>query len=146
MTLLPGTSYVDPQFDLAVDVISVSNDGNVKLRIAPAGWRRFPIASDGSVGVKGGITAVSRIPNSMETWWVGAIWLSRGCVLVRGHGPWGRFPIAPAGSAAPNGGITAVSRIPNSMEIFWVGANGSVEDAYWYEGRPVGTVPDCSGW
>ncbi|NTU83833.1 MAG: hypothetical protein HGA45_31415 [Chloroflexales bacterium] len=32
------------------------------------------------------------------------------------------------------GGITVVSRIPNSMELWWVGPNGSIQDAFWYEG------------
>jgi hypothetical protein len=49
-------------------------------------------------------------------------------------GGWRGFELAPAGSASLNGGITAVSRIPNSMEVWWVGANGSVQDAFWYEG------------
>ncbi|PEE02922.1 hypothetical protein CON86_28420, partial [Bacillus pseudomycoides] len=43
---------------------------------------------------------------------------------------------APAGNASTTGGITAVSRIPNSMEVWWIGANGSVQDAFWYEGQP----------
>jgi hypothetical protein len=134
MTLLPGTSYVDPQFDLAVDVLAVFNDGTVKLRIAPAGWRRFAIAPGGSASRQAGITAVSRIPISMEIFWVGATGSVEDAFWYEGMTQWGRFPIAPAGSAAPGGGITAVSRIPASMETFWVGATGSVEDAYWYEG------------
>jgi len=82
----------------------------------------------------GGITAVSRIPGSMEVWWIGA----NGSVqdaFWYDNAQWRRFDIAPAGSASPNGGITAVSRIPNSLEIWWVGANGSVQDAFWYEGQ-----------
>jgi hypothetical protein len=35
-------------------------------------WRQFEIAPAGSASPNGGITAVSRIPNSMEIWWVGA--------------------------------------------------------------------------
>ncbi|MEH2009651.1 hypothetical protein, partial [Nostoc sp.] len=30
--------------------------------------------------------------------------------------------------------MTAVSRTPNSMEVWWIAANGSIQDAYWYEG------------
>jgi hypothetical protein len=134
VTLLPGTSYLDPNFDLSVEVMSVLNDGSIKVRVASAGWRRFPIAPDGSAWVKGGITAVSRIPSSMEMWWVGANGSVEDAFWYEGMDHWGRFPIAPAGSASPKAGITAVSRVPNSMEIFWVGANGSVEDAFWYEG------------
>jgi len=27
-----------------------------------------------------------------------------------------------------------VSRISNSMELWWIGPNGSVQDAFWYDG------------
>jgi hypothetical protein len=133
VTLLPGTSYVDPDFDLSVEVISVLNDG-VRVRIASAGWRRFPIAPTGSASLDGGITAVSRIPNSMELFWVGANGSVEDAFWYEGQVGWQRFPIAPAGSASLGGGITAVSRIRDSMELFWVGGNGSIEDAFWYEG------------
>ncbi|EJR57937.1 hypothetical protein IK3_05232, partial [Bacillus toyonensis] len=43
------------------------------------------------------------------------------------------YELAPAESANTYGSITAVSRIPNSMEVWWIGANGSVQDAYWYD-------------
>jgi hypothetical protein len=154
MTLLPGVSFVDPQFDLAIDVLTGSNDGAIKLRIAPAGWRRFPIAPDGSALVRGAITAVSRIPTSMETFWVGATGSIEDAFWYEGMDRWGRFPIAPPGSASLDGGIAAVSRIPTSMEVFWVGADGSVQDAYWYEGMdhwgrftiaPAGSASPKSG-
>jgi hypothetical protein len=35
-------------------------------------WQRFELAPAGSASTNGGISAVSRIPNSMEVWWVGA--------------------------------------------------------------------------
>jgi len=44
------------------------------------------------------------------------------------------FRISPAGSASTSGNITALSRIFNSMEVWWIGTNGSIQDAYWYEG------------
>ena len=31
--------------------------------------------------------------------------------------------------------MTAISRRPNTMEIFWIGSDGSVWDAYFYEGH-----------
>jgi hypothetical protein len=34
-------------------------------------WQRYQLAPAGSASVKGDIAAVSRIPNSMEVWWVG---------------------------------------------------------------------------
>ena len=101
------------------------------LGTIPAAWRQFELASAGSASTNAGITAVSRIPNSMEVWWVGTDGSIQDAFWYEG-GQWQRFELAPAGSASGNGGITTVSRIPNSMEVWWVGANGSVQDAFWY--------------
>ena len=49
-------------------------------------------------------------------------------------GAWAGFELAPAGSASLAGGIAAVSRIPGSMEVWFTGADGSLRDAYWYDG------------
>ncbi|MGW2891833.1 hypothetical protein ACWDDN_42325, partial [Streptomyces griseoruber] len=87
----------------------------------------------GSAATSGGISAVSRIPNSMELWWVSPNGSVEGAYWYDGSS-WQRYQIAGPGSAATSGGITAVSRIPNSMELWWVSPNGSVEGAYWYDG------------
>ncbi|HHT7068116.1 hypothetical protein [Bacillus thuringiensis] len=60
---------------------------------------------------------MSRIPNSMEVWWIGANGSVQGAWPDEG-GQWGLYELAPAGSASPNGGITAESRIPNSIEVW----------------------------
>ncbi len=99
----------------------------------PAAWRRFELASAGSASTNVRMTAVSRITNSMEAWWIGADGSVQGAYWYEGS-QWQRYELAPAGSASTNGGITAVSRIPNSLEVWWVGADGAVHDAYWYEG------------
>ena len=96
-------------------------------------WRNFELAPAESASTQGGITAVSRIPNSMETWWVGANGSVQGAFFYEGT-QWQRYELAPPGSASIHGGIIAVSRIPNSMEMWWIGANGSVQGAFWYEG------------
>ena len=83
--------------------------------------------------VDGCITSVSRIPNSMEVFWINKDGSVHGAFWYEGS-IWGNYELAPAGSASTNGSITVVSRIPNSMEVFWVGQNGSIQDAYWYEG------------
>ncbi len=36
ITLLPGKAYVDSQFDLSVEVLSIFDDDTIKIRIAPA--------------------------------------------------------------------------------------------------------------
>jgi len=47
---------------------------------------------------------------------------------------WQQFELAVAGSASVKSVICAVSRIQNSIEIWWIGMDGSVQNAYWYEG------------
>ena len=94
-------------------------------------WRRFELATAGA-STSGGISAVSRIPGSMEVWWIGANGSVQGAKWYEGGSPWELYELAPAGSASTSGGISAVSRIPGSMEVWWIGANGSVQDAFWY--------------
>ncbi|HEY7572410.1 MAG TPA: hypothetical protein VH796_13670, partial [Nitrososphaeraceae archaeon] len=65
------------------------------------------------LGHRSGGSAVSRIPNSMEIWWIGANGSVNDNYWYYG-GTWNGFQIAPPGSASTSGGITAVSRIPNS--------------------------------
>jgi hypothetical protein len=96
-------------------------------------WNQFALASDGSAALGSRIARVSRIPNSMEFWWIEANGSVQGAFWYEG-GNWGRYELAPAGSASTSGGIAAVSRVPNSMELWFVGANGSVQDHFWYDG------------
>ena len=100
-------------------------------------WKQFELAPANSAFNGSKAASVSRIPNSMEVWWIGANGSVQDAYWYDG-GQWGRFELAPAGSAAPNGGITAVSRIPGSMEVWWIGANGSVQGAFCYEGGQWG--------
>lgn len=97
-------------------------------------WNKFELATSGTSSTKGKIATVSRIPNSMEAWWIGDNGSVQASYWYEGMQQWQRYELAPAGSASPSGGICAVSRIPNSMEVWWVGADGSIQDAYWYEG------------
>jgi len=39
-------------------------------------------------------------------------------------------------SGSVKGGIAAVSRVSSSMEVWWIAPDGSVHDAYWYDGQP----------
>ena len=95
-------------------------------------FNQFQLFSD-LASADGCITSVSRIPNSMEVFWINKDGSVHGAYWYDGSN-WGNYELAPAGSASTNGSIAAVSRIPNSMEVFWVGQNGSIQDAYWYEG------------
>jgi hypothetical protein len=99
----------------------------------PGGWRGFQLAGPQSASPTGDVAAVSRIPGSMENWWIGADGSVQAAYWYEG-GQWARYELAPAGSASVDGGITAVSRIPGSMEVWWIGADGSVQAAFWYDG------------
>ena len=97
-------------------------------------WQLYDLAPAGSASPSGGITIVSRIPNSLEALWVRPNGSVRGAFWYEGEGaPWQFYDLAPAGNASPSGSITMVSRIPNSLEALWAGANGSVQGAFWYE-------------
>ena len=98
-------------------------------------WPQFQLAPTGSASTASDIAAVSRIPGSMEVWWIAKDGSVQDAYWYAGQ-PWRQFQLAPAGSASTSGGIAAVSRIPGSMEVWWVGPNGSVQDAYWYDGQP----------
>jgi hypothetical protein len=98
-----------------------------------AGWFNFMLLGGVAIAPGSSISAVSRIRDSMEVWWIApdgsvqdAYWYP--------NGGWKGFQLAAPGSAT-QGGITAVSRIPGSMEVWWVSPSGSVEGAYWYEGQ-----------
>jgi hypothetical protein len=100
-------------------------------------WTQFQLAPPGSASLYAGITAVSRIPTSMEVWWIGLSGSVEDAYWYDGASPpWTQFQLAPPGRASNTGGITAVSRIPTSMEVWWTGISGSVWDAYWYDGQP----------
>ncbi len=99
----------------------------------PSAWRAFELSGAGSADPKTRVAAVSRIPGSMELWWIAPNGSVQAAYWYEG-GNWQRYELAPQGSAAPGGGIDAVSRIPGSMEVWWVGSNGSIQAAFWYEG------------
>jgi hypothetical protein len=96
-------------------------------------WKTFQMFPPNTVGGKG-ITAVSRIPNSMEIWWIGHDRSVQGAYWYENMTEWKRYTLSSAQSASLEGGITAISRVPNSMEIWWVAPDHSVQAAYWYEG------------
>ncbi|MED7948902.1 hypothetical protein PUR56_08845, partial [Streptomyces sp. BE303] len=65
----------------------------------------------GSASANGGIAAVSRIPGSMEVFFVGGNGSVQDRFWYEG-GTWQGFELAPAGSASTHTGVAAVSRIP----------------------------------
>ncbi|GAA1190227.1 hypothetical protein F4556_000050 [Kitasatospora gansuensis] len=115
-------------------------------------WQGFELAPAGSAAITSGVAAVSRIPTSMEVWYVGLNGSVQDRFWYEGNN-WQSFELAPPGSASTHTGIGAVSRIPGSMEVWFVGANGSVQDRFWYEGSnwqgfelaPAGSASITSG-
>src|SRR5262249_48202683 len=90
-----------------------------------ADWNGFTLAGNGVASRS--IVAVSRIPNSMEVWWIAPDGSVHDAYWYESQ-PWRQFELAPPGSASVEGGIAAVSRIPTSMEVWWIAPNGSVQD------------------
>ncbi|MGW2226148.1 hypothetical protein ACWCRG_12060, partial [Streptomyces formicae] len=101
-------------------------------------WARYRIAPDAGASPSTGIAAVSRIPGSMEIWWVGPQREVKGAYWYEG-GKWTAYQHSAFGSGAAYGGVAAVSRIPGSLETWWIGGEGapkgpgSVQGAYWYD-------------
>jgi hypothetical protein len=119
--------------DFNADGVSYSVSG----RVTREGWKGFGLAAAGSAATTSPVAAVSRIPGSMELWYVAPNGSVQDKFWYDGTN-WNGFELAPAGSASPAGGIAAVSRIPGSMEVWWIGQDGSVQGAYWYDGANWG--------
>jgi len=96
----------------------------------PSQWQNFSLIPAQNSATDGSITVVSRIPESMEVFWIGPDGSVRDAFWYNNSG-WKNFILAPAGTASTNGSIAAVSRASGSMEVFWIGPDGSVRDAYW---------------
>lgn len=95
------------------------------------GWFNFVLSSAPTVAPRSNIAVISRIPGSMEVFWIAANGSVQDSYWYEDSG-WLQFELAPPGSASP-GGITAVARHSGTMEVWWTAPNGSVQDAYWYE-------------
>jgi hypothetical protein len=152
ITWTPVNSVTDCSQSTVVVSNSATN-GEVDLYYRPVPtWRSFVLAPDGAASVSGKLTAVSRIPGSMEMWWIGGDGSVQGAYWYEGS-QWQRYQLAPAGSASTTGGITALSRLPNTMEVWWIGTDGSIQDAFWYDGgqwqrfelAPAGSASTSSG-
>ncbi len=88
----------------------------------------------------GAITAVSRIPDQLDLFWigrdgaVGSSWWHANS----NNGQWAApFPITSPQSAQP-GAITAVSRTSDQLDVFWIGTDGAVGSNWWNAGTNDG--------
>jgi hypothetical protein len=94
----------------------------------------YAIVPNGLKGVVPKLRSASFRTVSSRAW--KTVMVMSACALFssNAHGHWNQFQLAPPRSSAFLGKIAAVSRIPNSMEVWWIAQDGSVQDAYWYEG------------
>ena len=100
------------------------------------GWRHYQdaVAALGAASSSSGIAALSRIPTSMEIWWIGIDGSVQGAFWYDDADPsWQRYPVTGLGAASTTSGVAAASRYDTNMEIWWIGPQGSIEGAFWYD-------------
>lgn len=101
-------------------------------------WHRFQLAPSGSASATSGLTAVSRMPNGMETWWLAADGGSvQGASWSEG-GQWSRYTVAPVygeGAPAQGSGIASLSWRPERLWMWFAGKNGWIQWNWWTADR-----------
>lgn len=97
-------------------------------------WKQFDLRGPNSAASTSRIAVLSRVPDSMETFWVAPNGSVQDSYFYE-RGGWRHFELSGPSSAATQGGLAAVARHSQTMEVFWVGNDGSIQDAYWYEGQ-----------
>ena len=117
-------------------------------------WSTFKLRESGAAAHPSTttISVVSRIPDSMEVFWIGPDGSVNDTHWYEGQ-PWKAFELAPRESASATAGISAVSRRSNTIEVFWIGKDGSVQNAHWYNGSswqqytlaPTGSASTAAG-
>ena len=53
-----------------------------------------------------------------------------------GSASWQHRVLTPPGEISTSAGITAAARKSGTIEVMWISPEGTVHNAYWYEGRP----------
>jgi hypothetical protein len=122
-----------------IDLFWVAQDRSVRHEFNGNGlpWLAEPdVAPAGSAASGASMAAVSRAPDTWELFWLGPGSEIKDAYWYQG-GPSGSYTLAAAGPSTPAFNprqITVVSRQPNTMEAWWIGKNGSVQDAYFFDG------------
>jgi hypothetical protein len=119
-----------------LDVFWIGNDESVQTtwwdQNANNGqWNTpFNLAPAGAVPGPGNITALARVPEALDVFWIDA----NGAVQTnsydenQGWSP-GGSPITPPSTAM--GSLAAVSRLPLHLDVFWIGPDGSMRSTWW---------------
>ncbi|MER6789693.1 hypothetical protein ABT330_34640 [Streptomyces sp. NPDC000658] len=116
----------------SIDIIGDGGRCELTFEARNPGWQGFELAPAGSASASGSVASVSRVPGSMELWYVGANGSVQDRFWYEGA-KWQGFERAAPGSASTTGPVSAVSRIPGSMETWYVGTNRSLQDRFWYQ-------------
>lgn len=125
-----------------LDVFWVGADGAIASQwwdAAPgASWgdhQAFPITQPGAAEPGTATAVVSRSPNHLDVFWVGADgaiasqwWDATAGASWGDHQP---FTITSPGAAKVGSSVTAVARYANHLDVFWVGADGAVISQWW---------------
>lgn len=96
-----------------------------------------------------GLTALSRIPTSMEIWFAGKNGHIYGSCWYENE-KWVTYPFpsketADKNTVTPETGLTALSRKSDTMEVWWVAPDGAVKGAFWYEHQKEWTPYEIAG-
>jgi hypothetical protein len=132
-----GAVAVVSRIPTSIELWWIGNEGSIEDAHWYEGgnWQRFQLAPKGAATVSGEIAAVSRKPETMEIFFTGSEGSIEDAHWYAGSS-WRRFTLAPPGSAstANDGFIATVDRLPITMEVLYRGADGSLRNAFWYEG------------
>jgi kumamolisin len=119
-----------------LDVFWIGNDESVQTtwwdQNANNGqWNTpFNLAPVGAVPGPGNITALARVPEALDVFWIDEYGAVQANSYDENHG-WsaGGSPITPPSTAT--GSLAAVSRLPLHLDVFWIGPDGSMRSTWW---------------
>jgi hypothetical protein len=126
-----------------LDVFWIGPDGGIGSTAWEEGvnsnaWApTFPVSRPGSSGPGLGLAGVSRTPNRIDLFWVGADGGIGSTAWESGvnNNAWApTFPVARPGAARTNSGIAAVARTSNRLDVFWIGPDGGIGSTAWEGG------------
>jgi hypothetical protein len=94
----------------------------------------FALTAPGAAGSVSPLTAVSRIPEHLDVFWlgpdgaIGTTWWDQNINQGQWNNP---FPVTPPGAARSNSPLVACSRAPEHLDLFWFGPDGAIGTTWW---------------
>ena len=123
-----------------LDIFWIGPDGAIgttwwDAHIDNANWHPpFPLIPSGAARPGSPLTAVSRVLDHLDLFWIGAdgaigtTWWDAHIDNAIWHPP---FPLTPPGAARANSPLVSISRIPEHLDLFWLGPDGAVGTTWW---------------